>query len=64
MIEVEPPWMETSSDYALEENMTFQVDSFFFCDEFGLRWENGGRVTKDGFELYSGKYRKIIEIDC
>ncbi len=64
MIEVEPPWMETSSDYALEENMTFQVDSFFFCDEFGLRWENGGRVTKEGFDLYSGKYRKIIEIDC
>ena len=63
MIEVEPPWMETSSEYALEENMTFQVDSFFYCDEFGLRWENGGRVTADGFDLFSGKYRKIFELD-
>ena len=63
MIEVEPPWMETSSDYALQENMTFQVDSFFFCDAFGLRWENGGRVTADGFDLYSGKFREIIELN-
>ncbi len=63
MIEVEPPWMETNSEYALEENMTFQVDSFFYCDEFGLRWENGGRVTADGFDLYSGAFRKIIELE-
>jgi Xaa-Pro aminopeptidase len=63
MIEVEPPWMETNSEYALEENMTFQVDSFFYCDEFGLRWENGGRVTADGFDLFSGKFRRIIELE-
>ena len=62
MIEVEPPWMETSSDYTLVENMTFQVDSFCFCDEFGLRFENGGRVTADGFDLFSGDYRRIIEL--
>ncbi|MHC4884110.1 MAG: M24 family metallopeptidase [Planctomycetota bacterium] len=63
MIEVEPPWMETNSEYALEENMTFQVDSFFYCDAFGLRWENGGRVTADGFDLYSGKFRRVIELE-
>ncbi len=62
MIEVEPPWMETNSEYALEENMTFQVDSFFYCDDFGLRWENGGRVTPDGFDLFSGKFRRVIEL--
>lgn len=62
MIEVEPPWMETSSEYLLEENMTFQVDSFFYSDDFGLRWENGGRITSDGFELFSGKFRHIIEL--
>ena len=28
LIEVEAPWMETSSDYLLSENMTFQVDTF------------------------------------
>ena len=63
MIEVEPPWMETNSEYKLEENMTFQVDSFFFCDEFGLRWENGGRVGKEGFDLFSGRYRRIFELE-
>jgi len=62
MIEVEPPWMETNSDYALAENMTFQVDSFFYCDEFGLRWENGGRVTAAGFDLFSGQFRRVIEL--
>ena len=27
MIEVEAPWMETNTDYLLEENMTFQIDT-------------------------------------
>ena len=63
MIEVEPPWMEETSEYPLAENMTFQVDTFVYEDEFGLRWENGARVTSDGVEPMSGKYRKIIEVD-
>ncbi len=62
MIEVEPPWMETNSEYALAQNMTFQVDSFFQGDEYGLRFENGGRVTADGFDLFSGKFRRVIEV--
>lgn len=64
MIEVEAPWMEETSDYLLQPNMTFQVDTFVYCDEFGLRWENAGRVTEDGFELFGGQFRKIIEVDC
>ena len=40
MIEVEAPWMETTSDYRLEENMTFQVDTFISGDTFGCRWES------------------------
>ncbi len=63
MIEVEPPWMETTSEYALAENMTFQVDTFLLDKEFGLRWENGVRVVSDGVELMSGKFRNIIELD-
>jgi Xaa-Pro aminopeptidase len=62
MIEVEPPWMEETSDYPLAENMTFQADSFLYDDEFGLRWEDGGRITADGFDLFSGKFRGIIEV--
>lgn len=63
MIEVEPPWMEETSEYPLAQNMTFQVDTFIHDKDFGLRIENGARITSDGAELMSGKFRKIIELD-
>lgn len=64
MIEVEPPWMETSSDYLLEENMTFQVDTFISGPTFGCRWEKGIAVTKDGCTSMTDYLKKgIIEID-
>ena len=64
MIEVEAPWMETSSDYPLEENMTFQVDTFISGDTFGCRWEKGIVVKKDGFESYTDYLKKgIIELE-
>ena len=62
MMEVERPWMESTSDYLLQENMTFQVDTFFYDRDFGLRWENGVRVTKRGVEKLSRKYMKLIEL--
>ena len=62
MMEVERPWMESTSAYALEENMTFQVDTFFQDKDFGLRWENGVRVTNTGVERLSQKYMKIVEL--
>ena len=64
MIEVEAPWMETISDYPLEENMTFQVDTFISGPTFGCRWEKGIAVTKDGCESMTDYLKKgIIEID-
>ena len=62
MMEVERPWMESTSTYTLQENMTFQVDTFFYDNDFGLRWENGVRVTKKGVERQSEKYMKIVEL--
>ena len=62
MMEVERPWMESSSTYTLQENMTFQVDTFFYDKDFGLRWENGVRVTRTGVEKLSKKYMKLIEL--
>jgi Xaa-Pro aminopeptidase len=62
MMEVERPWMESVSTYALEENMTFQVDTFFQDVDFGLRWENGVRVTKGGVEKLSMKYMKLVTV--
>ncbi len=64
MIEVEPPWMETISDYPLEENMTFQVDTFISGPTFGTRWEKGIVVTKDGCRSMTDYLKKgIIELD-
>ncbi len=64
MIEVEAPWMETTSDYPLEENMTFQVDTFISGDTFGCRWEKGIAVKKDGCESYTDYLKKgIIELE-
>lgn len=62
MIEVEPPWMETTSNYLLVENMTFQVDTFVQDVEFGLRWENGVRVTDSGVEMFSDQNMRILEL--
>ncbi len=62
MIEVERPWMELHSNYPLEENMTFQVDTFLYGQRFGLRWENGVVVKKDGVEPFSDRLMKILEL--
>ena len=64
MIEVEAPWMETTSDYILQENMTFQVDTFISGPTFGCRWEKGIAITKDGCKSMTDYLKKgIIEID-
>jgi len=62
MMEVERPWMESVSKYRLQENMTFQVDTFFQDVDFGLRWENGVRITKTGVERLSKKFARLIEL--
>ncbi|MDD4107439.1 MAG: Xaa-Pro peptidase family protein [Prolixibacteraceae bacterium] len=62
MMEVEQPWMESTSTYKLLENMTFQVDTFFYDHDFGLRWENGVVVKEGGVEMFSSKFMKVIEI--
>jgi Xaa-Pro aminopeptidase len=62
MMEVERPWMESSTHYPLEENMTFQVDTFLQGPDYGLRWENGVRVTSDGVEAFSDAEMRVIEL--
>ena len=62
IIEVERPWMETISDYRLKENLTFMADTFFTCEEYGFRWEDGFRVKKEGVEEFSSAYQKVIEL--
>lgn len=62
MIEVEPPWMETSSEYPLKKNMTFQIDTFLTAPGFGVRWEIGAAITEDGFESMCNTVGKIYEL--
>ncbi len=63
MIEVEAPWVETSSNYALQPNMTFQIDTFISTDTFGVRWEKGIVVTETGCEALSPEIGKLYELD-
>lgn len=64
MMEVEPPWMEEGLQYPLVENMTFQVDTFVQHENFGLRWENGVRISATGVEMFSSRNMEILELDC
>jgi len=62
MMEVEQPWMESCSDFKLQNNMTFQVDTFFYDHDFGLRFENGVIIKNGGVEMLSSRFMKVIEI--
>ena len=59
IIEVEAPWCETSSDYILQPNMCYQVDTYISGDTFGVRWEKGIAVKEGGYELLSPEIPEI-----
>jgi len=73
MIEVERPWIESTSTYPLQPGMTFQVDTYFYAPEgtelcakngsvFGLRWENGVRISESGpAEWLSPELDRVVE---
>lgn len=63
MIEVEAPWVETSSEYPLQPNMTFQIDTFISTDTFGVRWEKGIAVTEQGCDVLSPEIGELYELD-
>ena len=62
IMETESPWIELTSNYKLQENMTYQIDTFFTGNGYGLRWERGCIITKDGCELLSKKFMSLK--DC
>lgn len=63
MIEVEAPWCETSSNYKLQPNMTFQVDTYISTDTFGVRWEKGIAVTETGCDILSPEIGTLYELE-
>jgi len=62
LMETESPWIELTSNYKLQENMTYQIDTFFTGNGYGLRWERGCIITADGCELLSKKFMSLK--DC
>ncbi len=64
LMEGEAPWVETSSDYLLEENMTFCSDLFLGSpkEKRGIRIEDVVRITKDGCENLTHYRRDLFEI--
>ncbi|MBE6956057.1 MAG: aminopeptidase P family protein [Ruminococcaceae bacterium] len=65
-MEGEAPWIETSADFVLEENMTFCADIFLGSarTETGLRIEDVVCVKAGGAENLTNYPRKLFEIDC
>lgn len=63
LIEVEAPWVETSSDYNFKPNMTFQIDTYISTDTFGVRWEKGIVVTENGCDVLSPEIGKLYELE-
>lgn len=50
LVECEPPWVETTSNWEFTENMVFCVDIFLKGPDIGVRFEDGIRVTRHGAE--------------
>lgn len=60
MAECEFPFVETTSDYPLRENMTFAVDTFLAGPDFGMRIEDPVVVRKDGEEQLCSHERELV----
>lgn len=58
-MECEYPFLETSSEYTLAENMLFMQDMFLANAKMGFRWEDGVLITSDGAVLLSSYARRI-----
>ncbi len=63
-MECEYPFLETSSTYTLEENMTFMADMFLHRGGMGFRWEDGLIVKNGPAEQLSslGRQINILEV--
>ena len=64
LMEGEYPWIESNSDFSLEEGMTFCSCVYLGDNEhkIGVRFEDGFMVTATGTEAFSDYRRELIEI--
>lgn len=63
LMEGEPPWIETDSDYTIHENMCYCIDIFMGDGKGkGLRVEESARVGKERADIYTPFPREIIRL--
>ena len=62
-MECEFPFLETSSDFVLEEGMTFMADMYLGNNEMGFRWEDGLVVRNGPAEQLSSFGRMLNILD-
>jgi Xaa-Pro aminopeptidase len=60
-MECEYPFIETSSEMMLEENMVFMVDVFLAEKDMGFRWEDGV-IVKNGAAEELSSYKRQLNI--
>lgn len=58
--EVEGLWLAKNADFTLEKNMLFNVDIWLSDGMYGLRYEDGVLVTKDGLRELTSYRREVI----
>ena len=61
-MECEYPFLETSSEYILEADMTFMQDMFLHRNNMGFRWEDGLLVRAEGPAEMLSSYGRQINI--
>ena len=61
-MECEYPFLETSSEYMLEADMTFMQDMFLHRNNMGFRWEDGLLVKAEGPAEMLSNYGRQINI--
>jgi len=62
MMECEYPFIESTSTFQFERNMTFAVDTFLAGPDYGMRFEDTVVVTDSGVKQLAPYRREIIEL--
>ncbi len=60
--EVEGLWLAEKADFTIQPNMLFNIDIWLSDGTYGLRYEDGILITKDGIRELTSYRREVIEL--
>jgi len=60
--EVEGLWLAEKADFTVQPNMLFNIDIWLSDGTYGLRYEDGILITKDGIRELTSYRREVIEV--